>query len=258
MYCPQAGIVIACWRTSWPVLIIAVRTTLSTITPKHTTRLPALAGSLIIGLITALMLKGANAALMYLQREYINFGEQRCRPCRPCSQRSMTRTLLSLTIKYGCSPICLQILPGNKSAQLVPRASVSPALPGSDINLTGYKWASVEDMNALFNYFMRSETPDTPLVQPEPSYFFWPEVVLLRFFNAGWRSWRIRCLSADCSGSEWGLAGATSTPFCYAVVSVNYVYPSASVESGVNGCDELESPNSHSNRFPGAWFYRPL
>jgi hypothetical protein len=47
-----------------------------------------------------------------------------------------------------------------------PAGSCAGALPGSSVDLTGFKWASVNDVNALFNHYI-----GTPVLGPGPGEF---------------------------------------------------------------------------------------
>jgi hypothetical protein len=140
-----------------------------------------------------------------------------------------------------------------------PAGICSGALPGSPINLTGYTLASLEDMNALFNYFIESATPEAPILGPGPDREVLPLEVFTTFGEAGWRSWVIDdyCDRGGCY-TLIGVRGRISEEGGALSLTAS-MYLASSCSLGFCGAATIAATDGASpGTVIGAWLYREL
>lgn len=142
--------------------------------------------------------------------------------------------------------------------------AVCPAgvcIDGAELNgkiLTNWVWASVEDVNAMFNVYLSADgVTGTDLLGPGPdSYSIQGVAAWADALAAQWRLTFVK--DQGPGGFEFWTSGYTSTTAganvnvasikeFFALGNINFV-----------GTDELAPPTNYLPRFvTGAWFYRP-
>lgn len=129
-----------------------------------------------------------------------------------------------------------------------PKGVCTGALPGSSINLTGYMWASVEDMNALFNHYL-GLYPGLPLLGPGPDSIYLRGEIYQAFLDAGWLFHIIYWEGSGLGGFQFN--DVANEPCIAEMVFVRR----RETDNQLTTC----YPSAEEGPwFYGAWFYRPL